>query len=409
MPTVPQHQLEPSPEKLTSQAPLLRRQLLDWWQVHGRLRIEQKPWMFTPDGRWPDSGEELGCLGAWVAEVMLQQTQLQVVLPYWQRWMAAFPTLEALAAAAEHDVLLLWQGLGYYSRARRLHQGSRLLLGHGAAAPWPRTLEGWLALPGIGRSTAGSIISSAFDLPFAILDGNVKRVLARLTASPRPPARQLQGLWQLSESLLDPQRPRAFNQALMDLGATVCTPRNPSCGACPWQGHCAAYAAGDPAAYPVKDAPRELPFQVIGVGVVRNAAGEVLIDQRLNEGLLGGLWEFPGGKQEPGEAIEATIARELREELAIEAAVGEPLIVVDHAYSHKKLRFVVHLCTWLGGEPQPLASQQVRWVRPEQLVEFPFPAANARIIAALLERLAADAAADGAAAADHPEESRPAA
>jgi A/G-specific adenine glycosylase len=384
----------PGPDlgSLTARAPVLRQQLLAWWEVHGRRRIDQKPWMFTPDGRWPASGEALGCLGAWIAEVMLQQTQLLVVLPYWQRWMAAFPSLEALAAAKEHDVLLLWQGLGFYSRARRLHQGARQLLGQ----PWPRTLEGWLALPGIGRSTAGSILSSAFDLPFAILDGNVRRVLARLIASPRPPARQLKGFWQLSELLLYPQRPRAFNQALMDLGATVCTPRNPGCGRCPWQGHCAAYAAGDPAAYPVRDAPRELPFQVIGVGVVGNGAGEVLIDQRLNEGLLGGLWEFPGGKQEPGEAIEATIARELREELAIEVAVGEELIVLDHAYSHKKLRFVVHLCTWLSGEPQPLASQQVRWVRPEQLGDFPFPAANARIIAALLERL-------------HPGETRPAA
>jgi A/G-specific adenine glycosylase len=278
------------------------------------------------------------------------------------------------------------------------------------ADPWPRTLEGWLALPGIGRSTAGSILSSAFDLPFAILDGNVKRVLARLVASPRPPARELKGFWQLSESLLDPRRPREFNQALMDLGATVCTPRNPSCGACPWQRHCAAYAAGDPTAFPVKEAPRELPYQVIGVGVVLNGAGEVLIDQRLNEGLLGGLWEFPGGKQEPGEAIEATIARELREELAIEAGVGEQLIVVDHAYSHKRLRFMVHLCTWLSGEPRPLAAQQVRWVRPEQLGDFPFPAANARIIAALHERLGLEApAADAAAALPHPEESRPAA
>jgi A/G-specific adenine glycosylase len=391
---------------LCAKAPELRWLLLVWWELHGRHAI---PWKLRLDGKPPADGEPLDPYGVVVAEVMLQQTQLQVVLPYWQRWMAAFPTLEALAAAAEHDVLLLWQGLGYYSRARRLHQGARQLWtvvreSDGAAAdPWPRTLEGWLALPGIGRSTAGSILSSAFDLPFAILDGNVKRVLARLTACPRPPARQLQGFWQLSESLLDPQRPRAFNQALMDLGATVCMPRNPSCGVCPWQGHCAAYAAGDPAAYPVKDAPRELPFQVIGVGVVRNTAGEVLIDQRLNEGLLGGLWEFPGGKQEPGEAIEATIARELREELAIAAEVGEELITVDHAYSHKKLRFVVHLCTWLSGEPQPLASQQVRWVRPEQLVEFPFPAANARIIAALLERLAAGPV------SDHPEESRPAA
>jgi len=373
----------------------MREALLDWWEAYGRHTI---PWKCTASGTPSGPGEILDPYPIWVAEVMLQQTQLQVALPYWQRWMAAFPSLEGLAAAEEHDVLLLWQGLGYYSRARRLQQGARQLLAtrqadpRPAADPWPRTLEGWLVLPGIGRSTAGSILSSAFDLPFAILDGNVKRVLARLIASPRPPARQLAWFWRLSELLLDPQRPRAFNQALMDLGATVCTPRNPSCGACPWRGHCAAYAAGDPAAYPVKDVPRELPFQVIGVGVVLNAAGEVLIDQRLNEGLLGGLWEFPGGKQEPGELIEATIVRELREELAIVAEVGEELLVVDHAYSHKKLRFVVHLCTWQSGDPQPLASQQVRWVRPEQLADFPFPAANARIIAALLKRLGLEVA-----------------
>ena len=392
----------------------MRQQLLDWWEVHGRRRIDQKPWMFTPDGRWPDPGEELCVLECWVAEVMLQQTQLQVALPYWQRWMAALPSLSALAAAAEHDVLMLWQGLGYYSRARRLHQAAgQLLAVHSESrklspnqslspnlglseAPgpcesdlWPRSLEAWQALPGLGRSTAASIVSSAFDQPEAILDGNVRRLLARLTASPRPPARQLLRFWRLSETLLDPRRPRAFNQALMDLGAGVCTPRSPRCGLCPWQGHCAAYAAGDPARFPVKDSPRTVPFQVVGVGVVLDGAGRVLIDQRLNEGLLGGLWEFPGGKQEEGEAIAATIERELAEELAIAVAVGEELIVIEHAYSHKRLRFVVHLCTWLAGEPQPLASQQVRWVRPVELADYPFPAANGRIIAALLEHLAA--------------------
>ena len=137
----------------------------------------------------------------------------------------------------------------------------------------------------------------------------------------------------------------------------------------------------------MKDAPKAIPFQVIGVGVVLNSAGEVLIDQRLNEGLLGGLWEFPGGKQEPGEAIKATVARELQEELGIEVAVGEYLICVDHAYSHKKLRFEVHLCQWLSGDPQPLASQQVRWVPPKDLDQFPFPAANIKIIAALRAHL----------------------
>ena len=382
---------------LSAPIPELRQGLLAWWDQHGRHTI---PWKRRPDGRPAAEGEPLDPFPIWVAEVMLQQTQLPVMLPYWQRWMVALPSVEALAAADDHDVLLLWQGLGYYSRARRLQQGARQLLDRWRAQaqtgsadapppadPWPRDLEGWLELPGIGRSTAGSILSSAFDLPFAILDGNVKRVLARLVACSTPPNRTLAWFWRLSELLLDPQRPRDFNQALMDLGATVCTPRNPSCHACPWQGQCAAYAAGDPAAYPVKEAPRELPFQVIGVGVVLDQAGRVLIDQRLNEGLLGGLWEFPGGKQEPGEAIEATIARELSEELAITVEVGEELITLEHAYSHKKLRFVVHLCRWVAGEPQPLAAQQVKWVEPAALADYPFPAANARIIAALLERL----------------------
>ena len=376
-------------------APELSQSLLAWWEVHGRKDPALKPWMFTKDGRWPEPHEHLNVLECWIAEVMLQQTQLQVVLPFWERWMGAFPTLERLAEAREHDVLLLWQGLGYYSRARRLLAGAKQLIGQIAPASsttlsaWPKDLDCWLLLPGIGRTTAGGILSSAFNSPLAILDGNVRRVLARLHAHPRPPARDQALCWQWSGALIKaaPGRARDLNQALMDLGATVCTPRSPNCGCCPWQMHCAAYAAGDVERYPVKDTPRAVPFQVIGVGVVLNSAGEVLIDQRRNEGLLGGLWEFPGGKQEPGEAIVDTIARELQEELAIEVSVGNELISLDHAYSHKKLRFVVHLCQWISGEPQPLASQQVRWVRPESLVDYPFPAANAKIIAALLDHV----------------------
>ena len=393
-------------------APALQASLLVWWELHGRCGLDQKPWMVTAAGRWPECGEALDPYGVFVAEVMLQQTQLAVVLPYWRRWMEAFPDLGALASADEQPVLLLWQGLGYYSRARRLLQAARQLLSGpckdrkpdrkpaasdlGGFGLWPPTLAGWQALPGLGRSTAASILSSAFDQPEAILDGNVKRVLARLIAAPAPPARQLAGFWRLSETLLDRRRPRSFNQAVMDLGATVCTPRNPRCEVCPWRGWCAAYAAGDPARHPVKEAPRSVPFQVIGVGVVFDNAGRVLIDQRLEQGLLGGLWEFPGGKQEEGEAITATIERELAEELAIAVEVGEELIVIEHAYSHKRLQFVVHLCRWQAGEPQPLASQQVRWVEPAELDAYPFPAANARIIAALRLRLAELAAPEGA-------------
>jgi A/G-specific adenine glycosylase len=380
--------LDPPSLRLAARAPGLRRLLLAWWQQSGRRDPDQKPWMVTPDGHWPEPGEPLPCLGPWVAEVMLQQTRLSVALPYWHRWMVSFPSLEVLAAAADADVLLLWQGLGYYSRARRLREGARQLLDAGAGDPWPADLAGWMALPGLGRSTAASLVSTAYDRPEAILDGNVRRVLARLTASADPPARRLAAFWRWSEILLDPARPRDFNQALMDLGALVCTPRNPSCAHCPWRPDCAAYAAGDPARWPVKETARPVPFQVIGVGVVCDGAGRVLIDQRLDEGLLGGLWEFPGGKQEPGEPITATIERELMEELAITVAVGEELITLEHAYSHKRLRFVVHLCEHRSGEPQALACQQVRWVEPEELDSYPFPAANARIIAALRARLA---------------------
>ena len=368
------------PERLVSSQ---AEQLLGWWQTDGRRDPVQKPWMFKSDGTWPLPEDSLSPYGIWIAEVMLQQTQLSVVLPYWQRWIMAFPTVEALAAASLEQVRLQWQGLGYYSRARRLHEAARVLV----QQPWPRDLDGWIALPGIGRTTAGGILSSAFNVPEPILDGNVKRVLARLHAHERPPCRDQQLFWQRSEALLDPRRPRDFNQALMDLGATVCTPRRLGCDHCPWRESCAAYASGDPSGWPVVEERKPLPFQVIGIGVVINEAGDVLIDQRLEEGLLGGMWEFPGGKQEPGEPIEACIARELMEELGIEVSVGEGLITLDHAYSHKKLQFVVHLCDWCSGDPKPLASQQVRWVRPEQLKDYPFPAANGRIIEALLGRL----------------------
>ncbi|MFN9623144.1 MAG: 8-oxo-dGTP diphosphatase MutT [Cyanobacteriota bacterium] len=389
-PTIPSAAL-PLPEPFPAPLAVLRPSLLDWWREAGRRDPGQKPWMATPDGRWPAPGEEVNPLAVWVAEVMLQQTQLRVVLPYWRRWMGALPDLVALAAADGQSLLRLWQGLGYYSRARRLREGAELLLvrqrERGTPDPWPRTLEGWLALPGIGRSTAGGILSSAFDLPVPLLDGNVRRVLARLGAHPRPPRAEERLFWSWSASLLDPRQPRLFNQALMDLGATVCTPRRPLCSECPWRLACGAYAAGDPTRFPVKEMSKPVPHQVIGVGVVCDAAGRVLIDQRLEEGLLGGLWEFPGGKQEPDEPIVETIRRELREELAIEAEVGEELITVEHAYSHKRLRFVAHLCRWRSGDPQPLASQQVRWVEPADLPAYPFPAANARIIAALHERL----------------------
>ncbi len=361
-----------------------------WFELNGRHSI---PWKFKQDKTLPNFGESIPVYRIWIAEIMLQQTKLKVVLPYWYRWMKIFPSLLELVNADEQKVLIHWQGLGYYSRARRIKSSAKILFEkigtENVLDPdsWPKNIEEWTELPGIGRSTAGSIISSAFDMPASILDGNVQRILSRLIASTEPLIKNKKQLWILSDKLLDKKYPRHFNQALMDLGAIVCTPRAPSCSICPWNSHCIAYASSDPTQFPVKEIRKSLPLNLIGIGIIFNADGEVLIDQRLNKGTLGGMWEFPGGKQEQNESIEITIAREIREELGIEVKVGEKLIALDHQYSNKKLHFVVHLCQWVSGEPQPLCSQKLLWVRPQDLSNFPFPAANTRIIAALHEYL----------------------
>ncbi len=372
---------------------VLRISLLDWFEANGRHAI---PWKLKIDGTQPDQGELIDPYPIWVAEVMLQQTQLKTVLPYWKKWMKTFPSLAALAKADQQEVLLLWQGLGYYARARRLHQSSKILLKSLGTkksldpTAWPKDLESWMALPGIGRSTAGSIVSSAFDSPSPILDGNVKRLLARLIASPKLPQSQLRQFWILSEQLLDRKSPRNFNQALMDFGSIVCKVKKPICYSCPLRSCCNAYYLGEQTFFPVQEQSKDKACQLIGVGIVINDSGQVLIDQRLNQGLLGGMWEFPGGKQEPDENIQETIVRELQEELGILVEVGEKLIAIDHSYSHKKMHFEVYLCRWLAGEPKPLASQQVRWVYPENLEDYPFPAANAQMIAELKKYLLRD-------------------
>lgn len=348
--------------------PRLRQTLLDWYAEFGR----ELPWRQTPDP-----------YAIWISEIMLQQTQVQTVIPYYQRWLEVFPDLPALAQASQQQVLKLWQGLGYYARARNLHRAAQKILSE-HNGQFPQDLKAVMDLPGIGRTTAGGILSAAFNLPYPILDGNVKRVLARLYALNQPPANTLKLLWQLSTDLLDPLFPRDFNQAMMDLGATVCLPKNPHCPACPWLNYCQAHHKNLVNELPMTLPTQPIPHKIIGVAVIWNSQNQVLIDRRPTDGLLGGLWEFPGGKVEPNETIPACITREIQEEIGIEIAVGDELIRVDHAYSHFKVTLVVHHCQYLAGEPQPLACDEVRWVSVAELNDYPFPKANEKIITALL-------------------------
>lgn len=313
---------------------------------------------------------------------MLQQTQVKTVIPYYQRWLGQFPTIATLANAEQQQVLKAWQGLGYYARARNLHRAAQQMIQHHSGM-FPDQMQAVLSLPGIGRTTAGGILSAAFNQPVPILDGNVKRVLARLVALPLPPAKAIAPLWQLSETLLDPLHPRDFNQALMDLGATVCTPHKPDCQLCPWSRHCRAYNLGVQSQVPMSESRAPIPHKFIGVAVIWNDRGQILIDRRRQEGLLGGLWEFPGGKLEPGETIEACIVREIQEELGIEISVGDRLITVEHTYTHFRVTLYVHHCRHLSGDPQLLECDEIRWVTLAEIEQYPFPKANVQIIDAL--------------------------
>ena len=345
----------------------LRSGLLEWYGIQGR----DLPWRRSRDP-----------YAIWVSEIMLQQTQVKTVIPYYDRWLAQFPTLQTLASADQQQVLKLWQGLGYYARARNLHRAAQDIVSqhHGI---FPTDLPTAVSLPGIGRTTAGGILSAAFDQPTPILDGNVKRVLARLVALSVPTSKAIAQLWQLSIALLDPAHPRDFNQAWMDLGATVCLPRSPLCDRCPWQPHCCAYHQGIQTEIPMTETRAPIPRKMIGVAVIWNDAGQILIDRRKPNGLLGGLWEFPGGKVELGETIPACIQREIQEELGIEIEVGDRLIIIDHTYSHFHVTLNVHHCKHLSGEPQPLQCDEIRWVELADLDSYPFPKANLQIIEAL--------------------------
>jgi A/G-specific adenine glycosylase len=240
------------------------------------------------------------------------------------------------------------------------------------------------SLPGIGRYTAGAIASIAYGERAAVVDGNVGRVLCRLFRLPGDPkSRAVQKqLWSLAEELLPTEDVGSFNQALMELGSEICLPRNPRCDACPVTRWCEARRHGEQNDLPQRASKKPLPCYVVAVAVIYRD-GRILIDKRRPEGLLGGLWEFPGGKVRPGESLESALHREVREELGIEVRVDRPLAVIDHAYSHFRVRLHAFACTHAAGEPVCATCTGLRWVRPRDLGRYAFPAANKRIIRAL--------------------------
>jgi A/G-specific adenine glycosylase len=323
----------------------------------------------------------------WLAEVMLQQTQVDAVIPYYERFLARFPTVESLAGASLEEVLKLWEGLGYYARARNLRAAARkIVVEHDGQ--FPETFEDLLALPGVGRYTAGAVASIAFGQDVPAVDGNVRRVLARVFAIQEDVARSRvqRELEALATSLLPPGQAGAFNEALMELGATICTPRAPGCGHCPLRELCQAWAEGDPESLPIKRSRKRVPHYEVAAAVACDAAGRVLVAQRNADDMLGGLWEFPGGRREDGETLEECLAREMREELAVVVEVGEQLLIVKHAYTHFRITLHAFRCRIVSGEPCCLDCAAFRWVAPSELDALPMSMADRKIAQVLQAR-----------------------
>jgi A/G-specific adenine glycosylase len=318
------------------------RDLLSWYDAHAR----DLPWR----------GPSVPAYHTWLSEIMLQQTRVQTALPYFHRFLERFPRVEDLAAAPLDDVLAMWSGLGYYSRARNLHRAAQLVAERGGA--FPESIVGLKALPGVGDYVSAAVGSIAFGLVEPAIDGNLERVLARVHAHPggRKPARAL-GL-----ALIPPDRPGDFNQALMDLGSGVCTPRNPACIDCPVRRHCDGYATGAPTDFPLKKVRKKAPARA-AVSAALWRDGRLLLARRPPDGLFGGLYELPGGLLDDGVDPVAAAPALLADRLGLDATVTARLGAVSHTLTHMRLQVEVVAVTAVG-EPETRHYTALLWADP---------------------------------------------
>ena len=359
----------------------ISEQILTWYARHKR----DLPWRNTRNPYF-----------VWVSEVMLQQTQVDIVIPYYHRFLKQFPTVEALAKASLQDVLKAWENMGYYARARHLHAAAQEIVKRTGGVV-PNTWDELISLPGIGTYTAAAILSFAFGKRFPTVDGNAQRVLCRLYAiqGPIDQSSTQREIHDLAAQIIPSEDPSNFNHGIMELGATMCKPRNPQCHICPVGDLCLAFQKGLQEVLPVMKKRKPLPHKEITAAVIRDNRGRLLIVQRPNQGLLGGLWKFPGGMRETDETLQQGLRRQVREELGVGIKVREALASVDHAYTHFRITLHAFQCARQNGKPRAIGCDKYQWVKIDSLGDFPFSRADRKVIEVLLEK-------DGQKQADKP-------
>lgn len=347
-------------------SPGITRRILRWYARHGRAL----PWRRSVDP-----------YAIWVSEVMLQQTRVDTVVPFYERFLSRFPTVESLAAAPLQDVLKAWENMGYYSRARNFHKAAGVIVRQ-MGGRIPATYDELIRLPGVGRYTASAVLSIAFRKRVLALDGNVKRVICRLFAvkAPLDERRTLKKIEMLGSDLLPGKDSSSFNQALMDLGATICMDRNPVCDICPVREHCLAFSRNIQGRVPLRRKRASIPHREMTASVIRDRRGRVLVVQRPAAGLLGGLWKFPGGEKSGAETLTQAAQRTVHEEVGLRARAGAEIGTIRHTFTHFRMRLHVFECRKTGGKTHARGCARWQWAAPGTLQSLPFSKADRRII-----------------------------
>jgi A/G-specific adenine glycosylase len=315
---------------------------------------------------------------------MLQQTQVDTVIPYYKRFIKKYPNVHGLAKAPLDDVLKLWENLGYYSRARQLHAAAKKIV-EDFKGRLPDTYEGLISLPGVGPYTAGAILSIAFNRPIPAIDANVRRVISRLYYIIKPMQDRLtqEKIRKITKGLIPLRQPGHFNQALMDLGALICTPAKPDCRQCPFHQICKAYKRKRQDKIPIKSKRPGLPHKHFTAGIIRKK-NEILLVKRPAKGLLGGLWKFPGGENTGKESLGKSLQKTIRNELGVSVQVGPKVMAVDHRYTHFQITLHAFLCSRMTGRPQALGCKEWLWVPMDHLADFTFSKADRMVMRSII-------------------------
>ena len=345
----------------------LQNSILYWFQENAR----DLPWRRT-----------YSPYHVWISEIMLQQTQMDRVIDYFNRWISRFSSIKSLAEADHEEILKLWEGLGYYARARNIMKTARILMME-HNGEMPADYNKLLQLPGIGRYTAGAIMSIAFNKAYPLVDANIERIFARLFNLDKPvkESNTHAFIWRKAEELIPQGRAREFNQALMELGALVCISTNPRCSICPIRNECNAFSLDLVFERPVLQTPPRTIFIEMATGILEHG-GRLFIQKRKPKGVWANLWEFPGGRLEPGETPEMALVREYLEETELAITTLRKIIAVHHSYMNYRVTLHCYFCSLADGRYDPVlhGAQEFRWIKPDELSLYAFPAGHRKLI-----------------------------